>query len=140
MENFISLLANWPTSNTVGRVFYIIILFAFVTLLAYYTTKLIARSRRGNLRFAKRNLEVLESIGLGAQAMAQIVRAGDAYYLIGVTKENVSVLACLNKDGLALKDADSAASDLAFGEMFRRFVSRGKNGRDSSAEGDGRDG
>ena len=113
-----SLLAGWPTTSDVGRFFYILILVVFVALLAYWSTKLIASARVGKLRSGKRNLEVLESIGVGVQAAVQIIRAGEQFFLIGVTKEKISMLKMVKLILSKFISWANARSEIASGKLF----------------------
>ena len=111
--------------DDVGRFLYVLLLIVFVALLAYYSTRLLGRARGGIVRSGKKNLEVLESVGVGAQSMVQIVRAGSRYLLIGVTKERVTLLIQLEESELRLSEASTFAGN-AFGETLRRFISKEK--------------
>ncbi|MCL2617576.1 MAG: flagellar biosynthetic protein FliO [Defluviitaleaceae bacterium] len=64
------------------------LVFAFVIGLAVLSTKWIAgaRYRRG----AGGNLHLIESIAVGQQTYLQLVRAGDKYIVIGVSRTGVS--------------------------------------------------
>jgi flagellar biogenesis protein FliO len=117
---------NWPSLASVGQFFYYLLIVAFVALLAYYSTKLLASARAGRNRGGKRNLELLESVGLGAQAMAQIVRAGDKLFLIGVTKERVTLLAALDGAGVELPEPAGLRLDASFDKVLQRLMHRGQ--------------
>ena len=49
-------LNNWPSLEAVGQFFYILLAVAFVALLAYYSTKLLASAKLGRGRGGRRNL------------------------------------------------------------------------------------
>jgi len=71
-----------------------------VALLAYYTTRMLASAKF--TRGGRRNLEHIESIGVGPQSYIHIVRAGKKYVLIGVTRGNVNFLTEVDEEGLSL--------------------------------------
>ncbi|MDR1663301.1 MAG: flagellar biosynthetic protein FliO [Clostridiales bacterium] len=108
--------------ETAGQFLYILLLVAFVAVLAYFSTKLLAMSRGGKFRSTKRNLEVIESIGVGAQSVVQIVRAGEKFYLIGVTKESVSLLAELDAETLDIDERSGGLPEKAFSNILKRFI------------------
>ena len=113
---------NWPDFSMMGQFFSILLMVLIVAGMAYFSTKLLARG--GRIRSAKRNLEVTESAGVGTQAMVQIIRAGNRYYLVGVTKERVSMLAELDEEQLTLTVPDS--TETPFDKLLQRFMNRDK--------------
>ena len=97
MTDFIFLLSlggNWSAFGFVGQFLYIILVTAIVGLLAYWCTRMMAAQRRGR---RGGNLAVLESVSVVAQAMVQLVRAGEKYLVIGVTRNKVTLLTELDK-------------------------------------------
>ena len=100
---------NWSTSlATVGQFFYIgpllNVLFwvIIVSTLAYFTTRMVASARFN--RGSRRNLAIVESMGVGAQAFVHIARVGEKYVLIGVTRGQVSMLTELDPSQLQLPE------------------------------------
>ena len=112
--------------STTGQFFYIVLVFAAVALLAFYATKAVASAKRGSVRTNKRNLHVVESIGAGMQSTIQLVKVGERYFLIGVTKERVALLAEIEGSQIELPKMPSAP----FEGILKRFQSRDGNGRD----------
>ena len=122
--------------QNVGRFFYILLLVVCVALLAYWSTKLLASARGGRLRGGKRNLEMIDSMGVGAQTMVQIIRAGKKYALIGVTKEKVTMLAELNESDISTGEPQGEASGNLFGNIFKRFAAMDRSESDEALEDD----
>jgi len=100
----------------VGQFFYILLLVVLVSVLAYYTTRMVASARFG--KFGKRNLEIMESMGVGAQAFVHVLRVGEKYLLVGVTRTQVSQLCELDTDDLQLNAATGGSN---FETIFSRF-------------------
>jgi len=123
---------NWPSMSDAGRFFYILLIVVFIALLAYFSTKILAMSRSGRFRSSKRNLEMVESMGVGTQSMVQIIRAGEKYWLIGVTKERVTLLSAL-EDG-TLNFPAPRVQDNPFESVLSRILSRNKKGVGNDAE------
>jgi flagellar protein FliO/FliZ len=115
---------NEPAMNVVGRFLYIVVLVLFVVLLAYFTTKLLVAARSGRLRSTKRDLEVIESIGVSQQAWVSIIRAGSRYILLGITKENITLLSELDKETLTLHSGSTP--QVPFTDVFKRLLHRNK--------------
>ena len=96
-----SLSLDWTTqAQLVVRFFSTIFMVVVVALLAYYTTRMLASAKF--TRGGRRNLEHIESIGVGPQSYIHIVRAGKKYVLIGVTRGNVNFLTEVDEEGLSL--------------------------------------
>ena len=107
-----------------GRMAGALIAFVFVAFLAYYVTKLIA-----NARFsagAGRNIQVLEQVAISSQSTIQLVRAGERYLLIGVTKESINTLCEIPKEEITLKEPGENPVGVSFGKFFSgRFSAKG---------------
>ncbi|MCL2499239.1 MAG: flagellar biosynthetic protein FliO [Defluviitaleaceae bacterium] len=90
---------NGPSGGSMlslfGSFFYILLVMAFIILFCYFILRLMGRVKgRGG---ASGNLYLMESIIVGSQNMVQLVRAGDKYLIIGVTKERITLLAELDE-------------------------------------------
>ena len=119
-----------PTPN-VGQFFSTLLLIVFVCALAYYTTRLLGAARFGRLG-GRRNLEILETLGVGSQSFVQIVRVGEKYVLIGVTRGQVSLLTQLEEDQLKFPEVSHQVA--GFDALLNRFQKKGdfpENGRDN---------
>ena len=136
MPSIIFMLYNWPAMSNVGRFFYILLLVVFVAALAFWSTKLLASARGGKLRGSRRNLEIIESVGVGAQTMVQIVRAGAKYLVIGVSKERITFLAELGKDDITLGERQGAPPEGAFASILKRFAARDGAADEDTGDGD----
>jgi|GEM_PF-799276 len=115
-----------PIASSAGdliwRFLQIILATIFVVLLSYYSIKMfaIARGQRGR---QGSNLSVIESIAVGQQSMVQLVRAGDKYLVIGVTKEKVTLLSEVDKAIVIEPEPMSFSSaDVPFGNVLSRFL------------------
>jgi flagellar protein FliO/FliZ len=96
---------------------------AIVAVMAYLSFRMISSSRGGR-RGASRNLQIIESIVVGIQTSVQIIRCGEKYLLIGVTKEQVTLLAEIPKEQLTLADGKNLLADGAFDKVLRRFIKK----------------
>ena len=113
-----SLAQNWSTPMPpVGQFFSFFLLVVLVAVLAYYTTRLIGGSAKFG-RGAKRNLELLESMGVGTQSYVHILRVGEQYILVGVTRGQVSLLTQLSADQLQLPEGGQG---VGFDSILSRF-------------------
>jgi flagellar biogenesis protein FliO len=116
-----SLVKDWSTSwNPVAQFFYILLLVVGVSVLAYFTTRLVASAKFG--RGGRRNLEILESISVGPQSFVHVLRVGGQFVLVGVTRGQVNMLAQLDADQLQLPEPVQRPS---FEALFSRFQKGG---------------
>ena len=85
--------------NSVIDLITVLVIFVFVLALTYYVTRWIAGYQR--TKTAHGNLSVLEGIRVSNSQSIQIVRAGtDKYLVVGVSKDQMTLLATLTADEL----------------------------------------
>jgi flagellar biogenesis protein FliO len=111
------------TSMFTGMIWPMIRFFAatgLVAILAYYATRRLTGAR-GRLRRSNGggNLELIESVNVAGQAVVQIVKAGEKYLVLGVTKENITMLTEVEQitEAEIIENAPSP-----FGKIFSRFI------------------
>ena len=82
------------------------LLFVFILVLfaAWYVSKLIGNRAMGG--FGNRNINVIESFRLDNNKAIQIIRIADKYLAIGISKDNISVLAQLNEEDIIVPSKD----------------------------------
>jgi len=107
---------DWSV-DILGQFFYILLVFAIVILLFLFFARWLV-SIRGTGR--GRNLRVVESCGVAPQSSVQILQAGERTFLIGVTKDRVSLLAEIT--GEALSTANKPNSGL-FEQYLKKYLS-----------------
>jgi len=145
MENLLFLLSteNWPTPiPSVVQFFGIIQWVAgtlFVALLAYYGTKwLVAKRGAGFSGKKTSNLQVIERVSLSAQSMLQLVKAGEKYLVISVTRDKVELLAELDKDSIQVpEESESEGVQVPFNNVLARFLPTQKKEDDEQRDEDG---
>ena len=76
----------------------VLLLFAFVLLITYFTTRWIANYQKTKVN--GNNLEVIETCRITSNKYLQIVRAGSKYVLIAIGKDEVHMLTELTEDEL----------------------------------------
>jgi flagellar protein FliO/FliZ len=118
-----SLSKDWSTSlQPVGQFFYMLLLVVAVSVLAYFTTRLVASAKFG--KGGRRNLEILESMGVGTQSFVHVLRVGEQYVLIGVTRGQVNLLTQLDANQLQLPEVGQRPS---FDSIFAKFQRKDDN-------------
>jgi flagellar biogenesis protein FliO len=77
------------------------------------------------------NLAIVESISVGGQAVVRLVRAGDTYLVIGVTKERVTLLGEVDKEQIVEQKApDLTGLNTPFSKVLSRFMGSKEDGKD----------
>lgn len=99
----------------------VLLLFVFVLVITFLTTKWIAKVQRGQMTKGN-NLEVLETLKITSDKYIQIVRAGNKYLVIAIGKNEINMLSEIDSEDLEFKDADvkKTASFTSVLEMFKK--------------------
>jgi len=102
-----------------GPFFYILIVLFVIVFVCWLLLRLTGVQKRAGLTAG--NLQLKESIFIGAQNMVQLVRAGDKYLVLGVNKERVTLLAELTEE--QIKEAEALPPiSASFGKVLERFL------------------
>lgn len=75
-----------------------LLIFAFVLAITYLTTKWMGAYQKG--RTIGKNLQIVETIGVGNNKMISIIAAGNKYLVVSIGKEEVHLLAELSREDL----------------------------------------
>ena len=115
---------DWSASlASVGQFFYILLLVVLVGALAYYSTRALAGARFAR-NSGRRLLEIIETISVSPGVYVQLVKCGEEYFLIGVSKTGVTMLSVVNLD---LTNNEAQNSSSSFGATFYRFINKDAN-------------
>nr|MBP3598251.1 flagellar biosynthetic protein FliO [Eubacterium sp.] len=95
-------------------------LFVFVLVLVatYYVTKWIAKT--GALQPYTRNIQVIETYKVAPNKYIQLIRIGEKYYSIGVTKDNITFLSEVEETQLNLDPIKETVPVDSFKEVWNR--------------------
>ena len=100
----------------------LIISFAAVIALAYFSLRLMGRAK--NSRGFGGNIKVIEAAGLGFQNTVQLVKAGDKYFLVGVSRTGITLIG--EVDEAALNLSKPAAPQVPFENVLAKFFNKDK--------------
>ena len=95
----------------------------FVSLLAYYVLRLMGGARVRQFGRTRGNLQLIDSISIGVGTAIQIVKAGEKYLVISVSKERVTLLTEI--EDLELSEENEQGFDpsqVPFGTILARFM------------------
>ena len=76
----------------------VLLIFIFVLAITYFTTKWIAGYQKS--RSFNKNLRIIETLRLTQNKYIQIIEAGEVYLVIGVGKDEITMLTTLTKEQL----------------------------------------
>lgn len=94
----------------------VLIIFVFVLLVTYCTTKWIAGYQKGQLR--NTNMELIEAIRLTNNKYIQIIRVGQKYLAVAICKDSVTMLTEISEEQLNLSDGGDGMERFSFKELL----------------------
>ncbi len=108
--------------NSIVELITVLLIFVFVLALTYYVTRFIAGYQK--TKTAQGNLSVIEVIRVSNSQYIQLLRAGkDQYLVIGVSKDQISLLTTLSEDQLRELPADTQINGIkAPGKSFSQIL------------------
>ena len=80
----------------------VLIIFVFVLVVTYWTTKWIAGYQKGKLH--NTNMELIEAIRLTNNKYIQIIRVGQKYLAVAICKDSVTMLTEIPEEQLMLSE------------------------------------
>lgn len=116
-----------------------LLLMFLIIYLAYIFSKFIAvrASGMGRCKYMKEQ----DRLAMGTEQFLSIVKIGDSYYLIGVTKHNINMIAELSEDNMkeidqsGMKISESVIDSKFFRCLKSRTLDKTSFGRGSSDSG-----
>ena len=99
-----------------------LLIFAFVILLTYLTTRWIAGFQK--VRGHNKNLRIVETMGIGNNKMISIVEAGTVYLVVSVGKDEVHLLAQLTREQLkdySFEQENQGEPQESFSEILKKI-------------------
>ena len=121
--------------DSIVQLITVLIIFAFVLGITYFTTRWIGSYQRERNR--GRNIELLEAMRLNMGQYIQIVRIGDRYMALAVSKDNVTFLCSLEPEELT--DLDEKAASFVAAPGFKKLLEQAGD-RFRKKKGPGEDG
>lgn len=100
----------------------VLLIFIFVLAITYLTTRWVGNIQKVSMK--GRNVEILEGERLTQSQFIQIVRIGEKYYALGISKDQITKIAELSKDELIIPEEDGPGQ--ASGDTFQRVLEQAK--------------
>ena len=95
----------------------VLVLFVFVLVVTYVTTRYIARVEKNKIKTG--NIELVEAAQLANNKYLQLVKVGNKFFCVAVCKDTVTLLGEIDGQELILQE-DDADSALEFSEIFEK--------------------
>ena len=125
-----TVLAKSSSAGSISQLLTVFFIFLLVLLITVYTTKFVGSLQK--MQGANRNMEIIETIRIANNKYLQIVRAGNKYFVIGVGKDEVSMLIEINEDELISLDSDKGNMKESFTEILSKAGVNIRKGNDKS--------
>lgn len=103
----------------------VLLIFVFVLAITYFTTRWIANYQKQHT--FQRNLRVVETMKLTNNKYIQIVEVGEVYLVIGIGKDEVTMLAQLDREQLKDVEETDTAVRRNGGESFQKILDQLKD-------------
>ena len=110
--------------RNLGQLIWVLVLFVLVLLLTLLTTRWIAKYQQGQLH--NQNLKIIETLKVSPNGYIQIIRAGDVYLVISVSKDHIEKLAEITPDQLAADTVDTTGQKIDMVESFHDILDKVK--------------
>lgn len=118
-----SVYGNILISGTIGNILQLlglIIVFILILFATYYTSRWIGKNSLTQQKAA--NIQVVETFRLSQTKYIQIIRAGiDRYFVIAVSKDDITYIAELNKEDIILRDDSQEAGKTSFSDIMKKL-------------------
>lgn len=88
------------TVHNIGRFITLLLIFAFVLAITYFSTKYVADFQKAKINNS--NIKVLETMQIAPNKYIQLVSIGKKYFAIAVSKDNVTVIGEIEEDMIDL--------------------------------------
>lgn len=111
--------------HSLGQLLWVLVLFVLVLLLTLLTTRWIAKYQQGQLH--NQNLKIIETLKVSVNGYIQIIKAGDVYLVIAVSKDHIEKLAEIPLDRLESVTADSTGQKIDMAESFHDILDKVKH-------------
>ena len=108
------------TGENIFRLIVVLAIFIGVLFITVYATRWIASYQRGLAK--NTNFDVIDAISIGTSQRLQIVKVGkNRYFIIGVGKEEVTLISEISEEELLKKEATEFGSTKRFSEILEKL-------------------
>jgi len=111
-------LAKSSSAESISQLLTVIFIFALVLLVTIYTTKIVGSYQK--MQGINRNMEIIETLRVTNNKFLQIVRVGNKYLVIGVGKDEISMLTEIDEEEIIKISQDKNSTKITFAEVLTK--------------------
>ncbi|MCR5594267.1 MAG: flagellar biosynthetic protein FliO [Lachnospiraceae bacterium] len=108
-------------TSSYGQFVVVLLIFVGVLAVTFFVTKWMSGYQSGRKNGS--NIELIESAPLSTGKYIQIVRLGERYYALAVSKDNVTLIGELDRDSLIINDSGSGSGGMSFKDIISKVSS-----------------
>lgn len=125
-----TVLAKSSSAGSISQLLTVVFIFILVLLITVYTTKFVGSYQK--MQGVNRNMEIIETLRIANNKYLQIIRAGNKYFVIGVGKDEVSMLTEIGEDELIRLNSDKSNMKESFADIMSKTGISFHKGNDKS--------
>jgi flagellar protein FliO/FliZ len=127
INNLFFILANdsltIDDNGSLIQAIFILLLFVAIMFGAYYTSKFVGKHQMN--RTKNSNLKIIEVIQVSPGKTVQLIKTGEEFILIGVSKENITFLKSIDKENINLEYMKQfSQAPVSFKEQFQKILDK----------------
>ena len=112
------LLAGSGTAGSISQLITVFIIFILVLAITVFATRFVGSYQK--MQSYNKNLEIIETMRISNTKYLQIVRAGEKYFVIGIGKDEVSMLTEIDGDTLIKASQEKSSLKESFGDILSK--------------------
>lgn len=116
------LLSGRSQLGSIAEVVAMLIAFVIILLAAYYVTKYFGKAMTGSNQGG--NIHVIETVRIAPEKYLQIVEVGGRYFLLSLSKNNLSLISELKEEEVKLKCSDESKPKLSFQDILKKTTKK----------------
>lgn len=115
------ILLSATTVKSVAQLLTLLVIFAFVLGITYFTTRYVANYQRGKM--IDSNIKLMDAARLSQNKYIQIVQIGKKYYALAVCKDTVTVIAEVPEEEMIFNQ-DTGVVPQKFADILSNFKNK----------------
>lgn len=113
----------FQSTGNIGELIVLFIIFILIIVACYYVTRFIGGKQLKQMKNS--NFTVLDTYRITQNKFLQLVRMGNQYVVIAVTKDNISVIARLTEEEV-IKPEDKSPQEVSFKHILTKIINKNK--------------
>lgn len=118
----VALTAGMDGIRSAAQLLTVFLIFILVLFLTYWTTRFAGNFQKQQM--AGKNIRVMETVSVSNGKFLQIVKIGNRYFVIGVSKDNITYLCELKEEDLDFSSSQSTGD--SFKNILEKFRKNGQ--------------